>query len=132
MSSAGKLIKTIKALGQLLEEEAAQNPQFAAALEAIVQEFPSKAAGSKRALKSKAADVPDVFAEFEARGEAEFSFWLRPMPMAQLKAIVKVNGFDPEKNSSRWTDPGKFMDLIVNQTAARLKRGSSFLETKNP
>jgi hypothetical protein len=47
-----------------------------------------------------------------------------------LKAIVKANGFDPGKTSQRWTEPDKYVELIADQTAARLRRGSAFLTPK--
>ena len=65
------------------------------------------------------------------KGEDEFRFWLRSLDLHLLKAIVKANGFDPGKNSQRWSEPDKFADLIAEQTAARLRRGSAFLTPKS-
>ena len=75
--------------------------------------------------------VPDVFAAMQEKGEGEFRFWLRSLDIATLKAIVKKNGFDPAKVSTRWTEPDKFVVLIAEQLVARLKRGSAFLPTKS-
>ena len=74
--------------------------------------------------------TPNVFAVRQEKGEEESRFWLRSLSPRVLKAIVKANGFDPGKTSQRWTEPDKFVDLIAEQTAARLRRGSAFLTSK--
>ncbi len=85
---------------------------------------------SKPAAPGEAA--PDVFAVYQEKGEEEFRFWLRSLNLRVLKAVIKVNGFDPGKASQRWTEPDKFVELIAEQTPARLRRGSSFLTPKPP
>jgi len=120
-------------LVELVEEEAEQNPAFAQRLEALVAGLPAGSV-SRKASKSKNAEeginIPDVLKVFQAKGETEFRYWLRDFDLATLKAVVKINGFDPGKASQRWTDPDKFVALIADQTAARLRRGSSFLPMK--
>jgi hypothetical protein len=64
------------------------------------------------------------------KGEEEFRFWLRSLDLRTLKTIIKINGFDPAKASQRWRDLDKFVALIAEQTAARLRRGSAFLPAK--
>ncbi len=133
MQSAKKLIHALRDLLKLVEEEAGRNPDFAARLESIAANFPSK--GGEKAAKNKRTAkllvVPDVFAALQEKGEREFRFWLRSLDITTLKAIVKKNGFDPAKASARWTEPDKFVALIAEQTVARLKRGSAFLPTKS-
>jgi len=120
MQRTQTLTKLFKQLADLVAEEADANPAFAAKLDAILAPLPKKA-------PAKAATAPDVFAEFEAKGADEFPFWLRSLDVPTLKAIVKANGFDPAKKSTRWKEPDKFVPLIVEQVQARLKRGSAFL-----
>jgi hypothetical protein len=126
MQSSQKLIRTLLDLVALVEEEATRNPSFAARLEAITADLPAKA--SRKRPRSAQANQnkppPDVFSAFQTKGEEEFRFWLRSLDIPLLKAIIKVNGFDPGKASQRWTEPDKFIDLIATQTAARLRRGS--------
>ncbi len=133
MQSAQKLTHALRALIALVEEEASHNPDFAHRLEAIVSDLPSTQGGEKtrksRPRKSHGTS-PDVIAAYESKGEVEFRFWLREFDLLTLKAIVKANGFDPGKNSQRWSEPDKFIALIVEQTAARLRRGSTFLPPK--
>ena len=133
MQPGQKLTRALSALVELVEEEAERNPAFAQRLEAIFAELPS-GTSNKKPSKSKNADrateVPDVLTLFQEKGESEFRYWLRDFDLTTLKAIVKVNGFDPGKNSQRWSEPDKFISLISEQTAARLRRGSTFLPPK--
>lgn len=133
MQPGKKLTRALRALVELVEEEAERNPAFAQQLDSIVAELPS-CTSNKKAPKSKnafgATEVPDVLTLFQEKGESEFRYWLREFDLVTLKAIVKTNGFDPGKNSQRWTEPDKFISLITEQTSARLRRGSTFLPPK--
>jgi hypothetical protein len=133
MQSTKKLIHALRDLLKIVEEEADQNPIFASRLEAIAAELPSKFGRNtsigKTATRS-AIIAPDVFAALQEKGEQEFRFWLRSLDIIILKKIIKINGFDPAKVSARWTEPDKFVALIVEQSVARLKRGSAFLPAK--
>ena len=44
---------------------------------------------------------PDM-AEFQAHRPDEFRFWLRGPDLATLRSVVRANGFDPGKRSTRW------------------------------
>lgn len=125
MQFSQKLTRVLRELVSLIENEAAQNPEFAQRLEMITSELPTR--GKPAARSRVATAVPDVGAAFQERGEAEFRFWLRSLDIPTLKAIVKANGFDPAKTSQRWREPDKFVVLIAEQTSARLRRGSSFV-----
>lgn len=134
MQPGQKLTRALRALVQLVEDEAARNPAFAQRLEAVVADL-SSGAVSKKSSKSKAPaediEVPDVLKAYQEKGENEFRFWMRDVDLSTLKAIVKANGFDPGKVSQRWSEPDKFVALIAEQTAARLRRGSSFLPPRS-
>ncbi|MBN8420820.1 MAG: hypothetical protein J0L73_18025 [Verrucomicrobia bacterium] len=133
MQPAQKLTRALRSLITLVEEEASRNPDFAQRLEAIVSDLPS-AHAARKPQKAKPSEPetppPDVLGACEAKGEDEFRFWLRDFDIATLKAIIRSNGFDPGKSSQRWTEPDKFIALIVEQSVARLRRGSSFLPPK--
>src|SRR4029453_11167591 len=122
MQSTKKLTEVFKLLLQAVEEEASKNPSFADRLEAIASGLPVAAPrrGASRKYSAPKEPPPDVFAVREAKGEAEFLYWLRSFDLGTLKAIVKVNGFDPGKASPRWTEPDKFAELISEQVSARL------------
>ena len=133
MHSTQKLARALRSLLSLVEEEAARNPSFAARLEEVSSSLPtaSRKKKSKDIPARPAKEVPNVFEIQREKGEDEFRFWLRSLDLHLLKAIVKANGFDPGKNSQRWSEPDKFADLIAEQTTARLRRGSAFLTPKS-
>ncbi len=133
MQPTQKLATAFRNLLALVEDEARQNPAFAERLEAISAELPAGSVKrSKRRKLAMPSEIPDVVSAFQEKGEQEFRFWLRSLSLRVLKSVVKVNGFDPGKNSQRWTEPDKFVELIADQTAARLRRGSAFLVAKGP
>ena len=112
----------------LLEDEAGRNPAFAERLEEITADLPERFGRRPGPARiEEPVNVPDVLAEFQARGAEEFRFWLRDFSLPVLKAIVKRNQFDPARLSQKWIEPDKFVNLICEQVDARLKRGSAFL-----
>ncbi len=128
MQSSQKLIRFMRDLFALVEDEAKQNATFAARLETIAEGLGKNPGRKPQQRKSRVSvTTPDVIAALQEKGEEEFTFWLRSLDLPMLKAIVKANGFDPAKASLRWREPDKFIALIVDQTVARLRRGSAFL-----
>ena len=125
-----KLSTLLRDIAQLVDEEASVNPEFAARLDAFLT---ATVGGAQQSAKSRArvplhsVVVPDVLTALESKGEDEFRFWIRSFDLATLKAVVKANGFDVAKTSQKWNDPDKFINLIVEQASARLRRGSGFL-----
>jgi len=131
MQSTKKLASAFRNLLALVEEEAERNPSFAARLEEISSSLMVSAKKDSRNKPIGPTEAtPNVFSVHQEKGEEEFRFWLRSLNLRVLKAIVKTNGFDPGKTSQRWTEPDKFVELIADQTAARLRRGSAFLTSK--
>jgi hypothetical protein len=126
MQPTKKLTPVIRDLLALVDEEAGRNPEFAAKLDAIMAELPARLARPPR-MPKPVMPIPDVFAIFQEKGELEFGFWVRTLDIPTLRAVIKKNGFDPGKASQRWTDPDKFVRLVIEQTVARMKRGSAFL-----
>ena len=129
MQPTQKLTSVLRDFLAIVDDEANRNPEFAAKLEAIMAQLPSRPTRPPR-LPKPAVVVPDVFAELQAKGELEFGFWVRSLDIPTLKAVIKKNGFDPAKAAQRWADPDKFVGLVIEQTLARVKRGSSFLTPK--
>src|SRR5436305_479962 len=132
MQSSQKLIRFMRDLFALVEDEAKQNVTFAVRLETIAEGLGQSPARKPQQRKSRVSvTTPDVIAALKEKGEEEFTFWLRSLDLPMLKAIVKTNGFDPAKASLRWRESDKFVHLIVDQTRARLRRGSAFLPGAN-
>lgn len=128
MRFSKKLTRVLRDLVALIDDEASRNPGFAERLEIITADLPER--GRKTGTKKSATAAPDVSAAFQEKGEEEFRFWLRTLDLLTLKAIVKINGFDPAKVSQRWRDSDKFVSLITEQTSARLRRGSAFVSAR--
>ena len=129
MHATKKLSRVLHDLVALLEEEAGRNTAFAERLEAITNALPAvpQKEQARKARSSPNINPPDVLAALEERGEDEFRFWLRTLGIPTLKAVIKVNGFDPARISTRWTDQDKIVALVFEQAVARLRRGSAFL-----
>jgi hypothetical protein len=132
MPDETSLAATLRALVDAVIEEAAQNEAFAAKVEKALlklgapkQAAKPKAAASK-ASKAKAA-LPDVHAEWAARGETEFTFWLRDQPIADIRAIIRQLDIDPTRRSSRWKDAEKLARFVSEALKARSGRGAAFL-----
>lgn len=134
MQSGTSLKRRLKALMDVIEAEAADNPGFADKLLAVFDDALRSSTVPKQESpkRPRGVDVPDVFATLQEKGDEEFRFWLRALDRPTLKAIVKQNGFDPARVSQRWTDADKFVALVDEQTRARLRRGSAFLPQKEP
>jgi hypothetical protein len=130
MQPTKKLIPFLRDLLALIDEEATRNPEFATKLNAIMAELPARPSRPAR-LPKIAVSIPDVFAALQEKGEVEFGFWVRTLDIPTLRVVIRTNGFDPAKASQRWTDPDKFAKLVIEQTMARMKRGSSFLPPKS-
>jgi hypothetical protein len=129
MQPTKKLTPFLRDLLALVDDEATHNPEFATKLNALMADLPPRPARPPRPPKT-VVSVPDVFAALQQKGEMEFGFWARALDIPTLKAIIRANGFDPAKASQRWTDPDKFAGLVIEQTVARMKRGSAFLTPK--
>jgi hypothetical protein len=121
------LITMLNGLVKLLSEEAARNPEFADKLESLLSPLQPERATPRASNKPDQIDLPDVYAEFTARGEGEFRLWLRDQPVPVLYAVIRRHDLDATRRSSKWKDPEKLSGFIADQIRSRLSRGSSFL-----
>ncbi len=132
MQRSKSLIRIFRHLADLIENEAEHNEAFGEKLDAILAAVPKRVGSGRGKAKLTAEDVPDVYAEYQSRGEEEFRFWLRGLDVLILKGIVKVNGFDPSALSRKWADADKLVPLITERVKARLRRGSGFMTPREP
>ena len=65
------LISLLKELVDLMSEEAAQNPEFSRKLELLLSPLPAKKLAKRKRPAAAALDLPDVYREYNARGQAE-------------------------------------------------------------
>jgi hypothetical protein len=123
MRNESALIQLFQRLTTLLAEEAARNEDFARKLDELVSVLPQPVLAKPKAPK---AALPDIHAEWAARGDAGFLAWLNGLPAPVLRAIIKREDLDPARKSARWR-ADKLADMIANGLAGRRSRGSGFL-----
>jgi hypothetical protein len=123
------LIGILSGLVDLLVEESEHNPAFAARLDRLLCDLPERTTVSKRraAKTSLPKQLPDIHAEWNARGETEFRLWMRGQPIAVLRAIIRTQDFDSTRRTARWREAEKLADFITDSLRARLLKGSAFI-----
>lgn len=62
----------------------------------------------------------DVVDLLDTGGEEVLRTRLRQMTLPELKQIVSVRQYDPDKESARWRSPNKFIELIVTHARRQL------------
>ena len=62
----------------------------------------------------------DVVDLLDVGGEEALRARLRQLTLSELKQIVSVRQYDPEKESARWRSPNKFIELIVTHARQQL------------
>ena len=130
MSANAILVRVLRDLAKLMEEEAAQNSAFSEKLEQLLSNLPRKQT-SKTTVRQRAPepeDIPDLYHEWEARGEDGFRHWLGELSIEVLRALVRKHDFDPSKNALRWRKIERLADLIHERFRARITRGQGFMQ----
>ncbi|HEX8727139.1 MAG TPA: hypothetical protein VF739_00865 [Ktedonobacterales bacterium] len=64
----------------------------------------------------------DVIDILDAGGEDALRARLSPLGLAELRALVRANTFDPERESARWRSAARFIDLIVARAKVQLEQ----------
>jgi len=126
------LIGLLRSLVNLLTEESARNPEFSSKLDALLSELPERKASVKKVAKAIPPEhLPDIHAEWIARGEIGFQLWLRDQPVPILRAIIRTEDLDAIRRTARWKETEKLADFIANSLRARQSRGSAFIGRNN-
>jgi len=122
------LINLLRGMADLLAEESARNPDFAAKLESLLSELPGKNVPvKKRVTQRPSENLPDIYTEWNTRDKAEFRLWLCDQTADTLRALVRKHDLDATRRTTKWKDPEKLSTYIADQLRLRLARGSSFL-----
>ena len=122
------LIRLLHGLVDLLAEESARNSEFASKLDTLLSELPEKKRASKRLpAMSPPEHLPDIYEEWNARGEADFRLWLRDQPIPALRALIRAEDMDPTRRTSKWKEAEKLAEFIADSIRARQLRGSAFI-----
>jgi hypothetical protein len=128
MRKEKELINLLRGLVALLAEESECNQEFAQKLETLLSGLPEKKTGIKKAAKtSSPKQLPDIHAEWQARGETDFRLWLRDQPIAVLRAIIRSEDFDATRRTSKWKEAEKLSQFIADRLRDRQSRGSAFI-----
>lgn len=122
------LIGLLRGLVDLLTEESARNPEFSSKLDTLLSELPEKKAAAKKTAKTPPLEhLPDIHAEWIARGEIDFRLWLRDQPVPVLRAVIRAEDLDATRRTVKWKDAEKLADFIADSLRARQSRGSAFI-----
>lgn len=127
MRNEKALIKLLRGLGNILADEAARNPDFAARLDEVLAGLPKEPAKPAKKRATPPAELPDIHSEWNQRSETDFRLWLRDQPMSVLRALVRSHDLDPTHRTNKWKEAEKLADFVADGLKARLARGSSFL-----
>ncbi len=128
MRQQKSLIALLQGMVDLLATESARNPAFAAALDEVLAALPEPKAKPPKTREAAApADLPDIHAEWTARGEHGFRAWLVDLPVPTLKAIIRAEDLDGARRTARWSKADKLAAFVAEGLAARLSRGGAFL-----
>lgn len=122
------LIRLLSSLIDLLTEESARNPEFSSKLDTLLSELPVKRTTTKKAAKATPPEhLPDIHAEWIARGEMDFRLWLRDQPVPVLRAVIRAEDLDAARRTVKWKEAEKLADFIADSLRARQSRGSAFI-----
>ena len=126
------LIGLLRSLVDLLVEESARNPEFAARVDSLLSDLPErKAKSTKPDTVPSPENLPDIHAEWNARGETEFRLWLRDQATPFLRAIIRSQDLDPTRRTIKWREQEKLAEFIADGLSARLSRGSAFIRGRS-
>jgi hypothetical protein len=122
------LIALLRGMVDLLSDESARNPEFAARVEALLSDLPEgEVRPRKRSGARPAGPVLDIHAEWNTRGETDFRLWLRDQPLPVLRAVIRAQDLDSTRRTTKWKEPEKLANYIADSMRARLARGSAFI-----
>ena len=122
------LIGLLRGIVELLAEESARNPELANKLDSLLSDVPERKAASKKSTATSPPEqLPDIHAEWNARGEPEFRLWLRDLPITILRAVIRAEDLDATRRTTKWKEAEKLAEFIADNLRARQSRGSAFI-----
>lgn len=68
-----------------------------------------------------AGETLDVVDLLDVGGEDVLRARLKQMQLSELRQIIAMRKYDPEKESARWRSPNKLIDLIVTKAGQQLE-----------
>jgi hypothetical protein len=126
------LVSVLRGLADLLAEEAAHNPKFADRLASLLVDAKEPRSKPPKGNNSLPLEpLPDIHAEWTARGEPEFRLWLKDQPLQVLRAIIRREDLDSTRRTAKWSEQEKLAAFIADGLSGRLSRGSAFIRGRS-
>jgi hypothetical protein len=119
------LIETLRAVASQIEADPALATRLLSGSAAKSEPVETTHPGPRPAREVLAPPL-DPFAVLRQSNEQGLQEALAAFDLASLKAIVRAYRLDVARLSARWTAPERIIELIVEQTRARLNRGRAF------
>lgn len=124
------LIALLRGMADLLAEESARNPEFANKIDVLLSELAERKVRPKKVMAASvlpAEQLPDIYAEWNSKGESEFRLWLRNQPLTVLRALIRSQDFDSTRRTTKWKEAEKLAAFIADGLRARMARGAAFI-----
>jgi hypothetical protein len=129
MRNEKSVIQVLKKFIDLVSEECRRNPDFAIQVEQLMSNNTKKETKIKKKKEIKPiVTLPDLYEEWNVRGEDEFRIWARNQPSQILLSLIREQGFDPQYKVAKWKDNQKIADFLLEKLKSRLSRGGAFLK----
>ncbi len=113
-------VTKLEAVFREVVAEARRNADFAARLDQALA-----TSSSQRASRRRAPGRLDPF-DVLASGEDTLRLRLAELSVEDLKDIVAEHGMDHARLAMKWRRPERLINLIVDETKARLAKGDAF------
>jgi hypothetical protein len=107
-------VQQMRELFARIAASASENPTFAEQVRGALAE-------SGLLAVFGAGETLDVVDLLDSGGEDALRARLKQMSLSELKQIVSMRQYDPEKETARWRSPNKFIDLIVDRANKQLE-----------
>jgi hypothetical protein len=123
--TAEALVETLRAMASQIDADPALATRLLS--KPTTKAEPSET-GQATPGPARTASAPplDPFAVLRRSGEQRLREALATLDLPALKAIVRAYRLDPARIAARWTAPERTIELIVEQTRARLNHGRAF------
>lgn len=134
MRSEKILVDLFKKFVSIVYEECNSNPEFAQKIDQVLIAIPMKKkdSSSKRKQDQTVAEaIPELYNDWYARDEVDFTMWLLEHPVPALHATIRSYELDTRKQATKWKDAKKLADFIVEKLRTKATRGSSFIRTSD-
>lgn|SRR6185312_7840152 len=134
MRSEKILIDLFKKFVSVVSDECDRNPDFGKKIDELFTEIlisKKNSNSKKKPTESGIEAIPDLYNEWHAREEVDFSMWLLEHTVPVLHATIRSYELDARKQTTKWKDAKKLSDFIIDKLRIKVKRGSSFMRTND-